>query len=434
MHYHIITLFPEWFSSPLDTALFAKARDTGIVTVEYINPRDFTKNKHNKVDDSPYGGGPGMVLMAQPLVDAVASIPKPGRLIALTPAGTPLSQKLAEELAKEEDLTLICGRYEGFDERIYELLPIERVSVGDAILNGGEVAALALIEATARLQDGYMGKNESGTEESFTQNLLEYPHYTRPENFMGLEVPEVLQNGNHQEINAWRREQALAMTLRHRPDLLAKARLSEQDRMTLNSLRTHSFAKNIHIALVHHPVLLKNNVAGSSSVTNLDIHDISRTACTYGLSSLQIITPIEDQKILIEELLTHWTKGDGAKTNPDRAKALSLAQLADSIDDAVKNVEKISGTKPLLVGTSAKAEKDKKGREKRLAVPFDNIAALAKKNSILLVFGTSHGLAPEALAKCDYILPPLRYMGQYNHLPVRSACAVILDRLLGDLY
>lgn len=434
MHYHLVTLFPEWFSSPLNTALFAKANQAGIVHVDYINPRDFTKNKHHKVDDSPYGGGPGMVLMAQPLFHALASIPQKGRIIALTPAGKPLTQKLAEELAKEEHLTLICGRYEGFDERLYDLLPIERISVGDAILNGGEVAALALIEATARLQDGYMGKNESGTEESFTQNLLEYPHYTRPETYMDLEVPTVLQHGNHSEINAWRREQALAMTLKYRPDLLAKAELSEQDRITLNTLRTRSFAKNIHIALVHHPVLLKNNMAGSSSVTNLDLHDIARIACTYGLSSLQIITPITDQKLLVQELLEHWTKGEGAKTNPDRAKALSLAQLADNIEEATAHVEKISGTKPLLIGTSAKAEKDKKGREKRLAAPFCKITELARENSLLLVFGTSHGLAPEALAKCDYILPPLRYMGQYNHLPVRSACAIIVDRLLGDIY
>lgn len=434
MHYHLVTLFPEWFSSPFNTALFAKANQAGIVTVDYINPRDFTQNKHHKVDDSPYGGGPGMVLMVQPLLDAIASIPQKGRLIALTPAGKPLTQKLAEELAKEEHLTLICGRYEGFDERLYELLPIERVSVGEAILNGGEVAALALIEATARLQDGYMGKNESGTEESFTQNLLEYPHYTRPESFMDLEVPAVLQHGNHSEINAWRREQALAVTLKYRPDLLAKAVLSEQDRTTLNTLRSRSFAKNIHIALVHHPVLLKNKAAGSSSVTNLDLHDIARIACTYGIASLQIITPLADQKLLVQELIGHWTKGDGARTNPDRAKALSLAQLADNIDEAVTHVEKISGTKPFLVGTSAKAEKDKKGREKRLAVPFHKIAELAEENSLLLVFGTSHGLAPQALEKCDYILPPLRYMGHYNHLPVRSACAIIVDRLLGDIY
>lgn len=432
MQYHIVTLFPEWFSSPLHTALFAKAEQTGIVGVDFYNPRDYTQNKHNKVDDSPYGGGPGMVLAVQPILDAVRAIPQKGRLIALTPAGEPLTQKLAEELSKEEHLTLICGRYEGFDERLYELLPIQRISVGEAVLNGGEVAALALIEATARLQDGYMGKNESGAEESYAQNLLEYPHFTRPENFMGLEVPEVLQKGNHREISSWRREQSLAMTYRHRPDLLAKAQLSEQDRMFLKTVHKRSFAKNIHIALVHHPVLLKNNTAGTSSVTNLDIHDISRIACTYGVSSLQIVTPVQDQKILVEELIAHWTQGDGAKTNPDRAKALALAHLAGNLEEACQNVEHISGIRPILIGTSAKAEKDKKGREKRLAAPFPQVAELAKENCLLLVFGTSHGLAPEALAQCGCLLPPLRYMGEYNHLPVRSACAIILDRLLGD--
>lgn len=433
MHYHIVTLFPEWFQSPLNTALFAKANEAGIVSVDFINPRDYTQNKHNKVDDSPYGGGPGMVLMVQPILDAVKAIPETGPIVALTPAGEPLTQKLAEELAQENHLTLICGRYEGFDERLYDLLPIRRVSVGEAILNGGEVAALALIEATARLQDGYMGKNESGEDESYRQNLLEYPQYTRPENFMGLEVPKELQTGNHGEINAWRRKEALAMTLKHRPDLLAKAKLSQKDREILNEIRNTSFAKNIHIALVHHPVLLKNNTAGSSSVTNLDIHDISRISCTYGISSLQIITPIQDQKILVRELLDHWTKGDGAKTNPDRAKALSLANLADSLEEAALHIEKRCGIRPLLIGTSAKAEKDKKGREKRLAVPFCEIAALAETTPLLIVLGTSHGLAPEAMAQCDYLLPPIRYMGHYNHLPVRSACAVILDRLLGDI-
>lgn len=433
MHYHIVTLFPEWFASPLQTALFAKADKAGIVSVDFVNPRDFTENKHHKVDDSPYGGGPGMVLMVQPILDAVKSIPDPGTIIALTPTGEPLTQNLARQLAKEKNLTLICGRYEGFDERLYEVLPIKRVSVGEAILNGGEVAALALIEATARLQDGFMGKNESGDDESYSHSLLEYPHYTRPENFMGLEVPKELQTGNHSEINQWRRQQSLAMTLKHRPDLLEKAVLSEQDRIYLNQIRNVSFAKNIHIALVHHPVLLKNNTAGSSSVTNLDLHDICRISCTYGISSVQIVTPIQDQKSLVRELLEHWTQGEGAKSNPDRAKALSLAQLADSLDEAAANVENISGTKPLLVGTSAKAEKDKRGREKRTAVPFPLAKELAKDNALLIVLGTSHGLAPEALEKCDCLLPPVRYMGYYNHLPVRSACAIILDRLLGDI-
>ena len=186
MRYHIVSLFPEWFHSPLQTALLAKANKAGIVEVDYINPRDFAEDKNNRVDDRPYGGGPGMVLMAQPILDAVKSIPSPGTIIALTPAGEPLTQDLARELAKEKDITLICGRYEGFDERIFSLLPIKRISISEAIFNGGEVAALALIEATARLQDGYMGKNESGDDESYSNGLLEYPHFTRPENFKEL--------------------------------------------------------------------------------------------------------------------------------------------------------------------------------------------------------------------------------------------------------
>ena len=160
MRYHLVTLFPEWFSSPLNTALFAKAIEAGIIHIDYTNPRDFTQNKHHKVDDSPYGGGPGMVLMAQPLVDAInsLSLSEKKTIIALTPTGEPLTQEIVRELAKEEDLTLICGRYEGFDERIYDILPIRKISIGDVILNGGELAALTLIEATAGLQPGYMGK------------------------------------------------------------------------------------------------------------------------------------------------------------------------------------------------------------------------------------------------------------------------------------
>lgn len=437
MHYHLITLFPEWFTSPLNTALFAKANKAGIVSVDYINPRDFTENKHKKVDDSPYGGGPGMVLMAQPILDAVKSIEKAGKqtgsIIILTPTGEPLTQKIAHELAQEENLTLICGRYEGFDERIYDLLPIRRISVGEAILNGGEVAALAVIEATARLQVGYMGKEESGEDESYSNNLLEYPHYTRPDNFMGLEIPKELQNGNHSEINTWRRKSSLQMTLKHRPDLLNNAQLSEQDRVFLNQIKNTNLGKNIHIALVHYPILLKNNTVGSSSVTNLDLHDIARISCTYDVSSLQIVSPIQDQKLLVQELLDHWVHGEGAKTNPDRSQALKRIHLADSLEQAKENITAISGKEPLLIGTSAKAERDKKGREKRLATPFQEIKNLAKNNTLLIVLGTSHGLAPEALAKCDYILPPLRYLGTYNHLPVRAACAIILDRLLGDL-
>lgn len=437
MHYHIVTLFPEWFRSPLETSLFAKAQQSGIVDVSYINPRDFTEDIHNKVDDRPYGGGPGMLLMAQPILDAIKSIPKTGTIIALTPSGEPLTQKLAQELSKESDITLLCGRYEGFDERIFSLLPIRRVSVGEAILNGGEVAALALIEATARLQNGYMGKIESGEDESYNNGLLEYPHYTRPETYEGLPVPEVLQNGNHAHINTWRHEAALKATLTHRPDMLEhnnlSVPLSYKDRDFLNTQILSHLGKNIHMALVHHPVLLKAKTVGTSSITNLDLHDIARISCTYGLSSFQVISPLEDQERLLKTLLTHWTTGSGAQSNPDRSKAFRLVQPAKSLTEACENISQICGTKPILVGTSAQPELDKKGREVRLATPFPTITKVAHSHPILIVLGTSHGLAPEALTLCDYILPPIRWSGSYNHLPVRAACAIILDRLLGDM-
>lgn len=433
MYYHIISLFPEWFQSPLQTALFAKADKAGIVTVDYINPRDFTEDKHRKVDDRPYGGGPGMVLMAQPIVDAVKSIQNPGTIIVLTPVGEPLTQKLAKELAQEENITLICGRYEGFDERLFSLLPIKRISVGEAILNGGEVAALAIIEATARLQTGYMGKNESGDDESFSNGLLEYPHFTRPETFQALPVPEVLQGGNHAHINQWRHQASLEMTLKHRPDFLENVELSHEDRKYLNSLIHFKRGKNIHIALLHHPVLLKSKVTGTSSLTNLDIHDIARISCTYGISSFNVVTPLADQKELLHTLVKHWTKGAGAKSNPDRAKALNLVHAADSLDEAIETVRNISGTEPILIGTSAQPETDKKGREIRKATPFCEIRKLLDDHAILIVLGTSHGLAPEIIGKCNALLPPVRWVGNYNHLPVRAACAIMLDRLLGDI-
>ncbi len=433
MHYHIISLFPNWFESPLQTSLFAKARQAKIVEVSHINPRDFTKDKHCKVDDRPYGGGPGMVLMAQPLLDAIKSIPNPGQIIALTPAGEPLTQDLAEQLAKEENITLICGRYEGFDERLYSLLPIKRVSVGEAILNGGEVAALAVIEATARLQDGFMGKNESGHDESFKQGLLEYPHYSRPENFYDLTVPKVLTEGNHKKIDEWRRKASLEMTYKHRPDLLNNAELFETDRNYLNSLAMQRLGKNIHIALLHYPVLLKSKVAGTSSITNLDIHDIARISCTYNVASFNVITPLLDQQELLNTLINHWTKGQGAISNPDRAKALSLVNASNSLEETVEFLTQKCGKKPYLIGTSAKAELDKKGREYRKAKNFPQIRKIIEQENILILLGTSHGLASEVLHACDDILAPIRWAGNYNHLPVRSALAIILDRLLGDL-
>lgn len=188
----------------------------------------------------------------------------------------------------------------------------------------------------------------------------------------------------------------------------------------------------MYLALLHHPVLLKHKISGTSSLTNLDVHDIARISRTYGLGGFFVATPLDDQRRLLKELLTHWIEGSGAASNPDRAEALGLVRPATSLADIVETLTESCGMAPLVIGTSARPELDRKGREKRPATPFAEVRRSLGKRPVLLVLGTSHGLAPEVLAQCEGVLPPLRWMDSYNHLPVRAAAAVLLDRLLGD--
>ncbi len=435
MRYTLVTLFPEWFESPLSAGLMARAAESGIVSFAFANPRDKSTDRHRSVDDSPYGGGPGMVLKLDPLVQTLREVCPPEkkcRILALAPAGRVLTQKYAAELAGEEELVLICGRYEGFDARLFELFPIEAVCVGDAVLNGGETAALAVIEATARLQPGFMGKEESGEEESFSRGLLEYPQYTRPAEYEGLSVPGVLQQGNHAEIALWRRMQSLSVTARYRPEMLDHVPLTLADRNFLRSRQRFRSGKNLYIALIHHPVRLKNGKTGTTSLTNLDIHDIARISRTYGISGFFVVTPLKDQLRLLATLLSHWTEGQGLSRNPDRAEALRLVRSADALENAVHALTEHCGMPPMIVGTSAQPFLDKKHRERRPASTFDEVRNALAERPVLLLLGTGQGIATEVLEQCHAILPPLRWMDEYNHLPVRAAAAILLDRLLGD--
>jgi tRNA (guanine37-N1)-methyltransferase len=232
MQFHVLTIFPEMFPSPLSASLLKKAQDKGIVSCTVYDLRDYTADKHRSVDDSPYGGGQGMVMKPEPVVAALESVCRsvsnPWRIL-LSPKGAPLTQAKVAELARRESLVLVCGRYEGIDERVGPFID-EELSIGDYIVSGGEVAALVIIDAVARLIPGVVGRQESVEEESFSHGLLEYPHYTRPEEFRGMRVPEILLSGNHASIACWRRRQSLLRTRERRPDLLAKADLTDKER------------------------------------------------------------------------------------------------------------------------------------------------------------------------------------------------------------
>jgi tRNA (guanine37-N1)-methyltransferase len=235
MQFHIITIFPEFFTSPLSISLLKKAQDKGVVSCTVHNLRDYATGVHRATDDTPYGGGQGMVMKPEPIVAALEGIchsrSRPWRIL-LSPQGIPLSQQKVAELSAHEALVLLCGRYEGIDERVRAFVD-EEISIGDYILSGGEVAALVMIDTVARLIPGVVGRRESTEEESFSESLLEYPQYTRPEEFRGMWVPEVLLSGNHAEIARWRRQQALLRTRARRPDLLAQANLSEAEKQWL---------------------------------------------------------------------------------------------------------------------------------------------------------------------------------------------------------
>ena len=220
MNIHYLTLFPEMYEGVLATSILGRAKEKGIVDYHTVNFRDYSGNKHNKVDDYPYGGGAGMVLKPEPVFNAMEEmdLEKP-RVILMCPQGRRFDQKMAEELSREDDIVFICGHYEGYDERIRTLVTDE-VSIGDYVLTGGELASMTMTDAIVRLIPGVLSREESHQEDSFSTGLLEHPHYTRPREYRGMEVPEVLLNGNHKLIEEWRREESLKRTRERRPDLL----------------------------------------------------------------------------------------------------------------------------------------------------------------------------------------------------------------------
>jgi tRNA (guanine37-N1)-methyltransferase len=251
MRVDVLTIFPEMFRSPMEQSILGRAQAAGLLKFRAVDLRDFTTDRHRTVDDTPFGGGAGMVMKPEPIFRGVEALiggylpdagdaganpapgeidaPGPDRVILMSPLGRALDQDLARELSYEEHLLILCGRYEGIDERVHEHLVTDEISVGDYVLTGGELAAMVLIDAVARLIPGVLGHADSAQEESFSEHLLEYPQYTRPAEFRGWRVPEVLLSGNHEAVRFWRRRQALLRTLARRPDLFRDHHLTEED-------------------------------------------------------------------------------------------------------------------------------------------------------------------------------------------------------------
>ena len=245
MNIDILTLFPKMFEEPFRESIIGRGRSKGVVHIDVHDLREFTRNRHRKADDCPYGGGPGMVMKPEPVFEAVEYIKGRAdcqsrdcrmRVILMSPQGKTFTQDKAKELAEEKHLIFICGHYEGIDERVGEKLATDELSIGDYVLTGGELAAMVVVDAVVRLLPGALGAKESAREDSFSEELLDYPHYTRPAIYREMKVPEVLLSGNHGEIEKWRRQEALRQTFLKRPDLIEKADLTEEDKKFLGKL------------------------------------------------------------------------------------------------------------------------------------------------------------------------------------------------------
>ena len=419
MRFEVLSIFPELFEPFARTGMIGRACEQGLLQIDFTHLRDFAINAQGQIDDTPYGGGSGMVLRPEPAAAAIRQAKQrdPSATVVLfTPRGKLFTAELAQQFARRSGdggggLILLPYRYEGVDERIaQEFIDVE-VSIGDYVLMGGEVAAMALIEATARFVPGVLGNPESTNEESFQKGMLEYPQYTKPQQFEGLSVPDVLLSGNHAEIQRWRDARSRADTLARRPDLF------EQLRCMPNC--------DLSVALVHYPVTNIEGKVVTTSITNMDVHDIARSSKTFGLQRYYIVHPTKALRKLVEHICDHWEHGFGSKYNPNRSDALQTISVVPDFDEVLADIEARTGSLPKIIATSARdAEHTLSYAEMR------RILAEASEPHLLLL-GTGWGLAEEMLQRADYQLAPIHGFSGYNHLSVRAAAAIILDRLFG---
>ena len=424
--YNVLTIFPEMIESVFKQGVISKAIDKGIVSINSVNIRDYAEGRHLVTDDYQYGGGAGLVMKVEPIYEAVSALKEKSDtfVVLLDPRGKKFDQKAAEHMASNYDnITFICGRYEGVDERVRELVVDMELSLGDFILTGGEFAAITVIDSIARLVPGVLGDEASADEESFTTGMLEYPHYTRPVEYKGLSVPEVLMNGNHSEIEKWRMEKAIEITRKNRPDLLNIKELDIETRKKICAEQKRGLSKKLklNVALMHYPMKDKQGDTVATAITNLDLHDISRSCRTYSVENYYVVTPIAAQREIASRVINHWMDGFGSTYNPNRMEAFSHTMLMDSLSEAVLDIEKRHKKRPLIVATTARPD--------RATITAKHLGVISEEQPVLIIFGTGWGFVDEVLETADYILEPIEGVGEFNHLSVRSAVAILLDRI-----
>jgi tRNA (guanine37-N1)-methyltransferase len=428
MNISILSVFPRLYNPFLETSLIRRAQEQKIVQFDLTDFFSFVAPKE-RIDAPTFGHNAGMLLkpeVVQKAIEAKEAAHGPAYKIFFSPHGKKLDQKLLQEIAdesiKKKHLMLIPARYEGMDARVEETYADQVISIGDFVLMGGDLPAMILLEGCLRLIPGVVGKRESVQEDSFSGPFVDYPEYTMPVVWKGKEVPDIVRSGNHAEIALWRKKEAVKRTLITHFDWLRSSPLVRaQKQLTLAQMPPH------YIALLHNDIVVgEGDLVGNTSVTSLDIHDIARSARTYGIKNYFIVTELIDQQKIVRKLLDFWQTGSGVEYNASRHEAVKRVELLDSLQSAIAAIEAQEGVKPLVVATSARVTP-----HERSITYHDQGALWQKGRPILMIFGTGRGLAQEVLEKCDYLLVPVEGLMEYNHLSVRTAVGIVLDRWLG---
>lgn len=429
MKISIVTLFPELYTPFLQTSLLRRADEKGIVKFDVASMLDVCAPKE-RVDAPTFGHGPGMLIRPEVVERAVeAQEHKHGTAfkIFFSPHGKKITQPLLQTLyekiqSKGGHCMTIAARYEGIDARAEEYYADEVVSIGDFVLMGGDVPAMMLLEGLLRFCPGVVGREESVQEDSFSGPFVDYPHYSAPVEWKGMKVPDVIRSGDHAALAAWRQKMSLERTVYHHFDWLRSQPTTLRERaLVREAMPAH------YVALMHTGIVLADNESeGTTSVTSIDIHDLARSTKTFGIEHYFVVTPLEDQKKIVGRLLEFWQEGAGVTYREHRHEALRSVSCVDSLAQVVTEIERREGKKPLIIATSAKEVAEEKN-----ITYYDQERVWAEKRPILIIFGTGNGLGPTILSQCDYVLMPLEGFSAFNHLSVRSAAAIVLDRWLG---
>ena len=411
----VITAFPELMRNYLASSVLGRGIAAGKLEAEVVDIRDFSEGSYRQIDDYCYGSG-GMMLMAEPLARAVESVSGGAKpyVVYPSPQGVRLHQELVEDLARKEHLVIVCGHYEGVDERFTEKYVDMEISLGDFVLTGGEMPAMAIVDAVSRLIPGVVGSESSVEEDSFYSGMLDTPHYTRPAQWRGERVPEVLLNGDAKAIERWRRRQSVERTLDRRPDIAGRAGIIPW------------LSGGAYVMEVHYPVLDKRGEKSSTAITGMDLHDIARACRTYGIKKYLLVTPIAQQREMAKRIAGHWTSGWGADYNPDRREAFSTLKIFASVQKAIAWAEEKEKKPVFKIATTAKRHA---GAQHWLTLKRE---ILRRDHSPLFIFGTGWGLHDEVMETADAVMTPIcGGKDGWNHLSVRSAVSITLDRFFG---